>query len=356
MKWKDIQYLAAGVDQYRGNTGILQANEIAFHMGATGIPTINVSNGCAMGVYTLKAVCDQIRLGVCDVGMAAGGGKSPGGFYPMIPPVTSAPLDLQILRWKLGLPNPAYWAMAMMRRMRQFGDTEELMAKIRVKSSKGGAANPYARYHTVYTVEEVLNSRMVCYPLRLYEICAVSQGAAAVIVGSMDMARRRTTKPITIAATGTASPLYGDATLRMHTISAGVKETAPYLSEGFVAARRAFEEAGIGPEDIDIAEIPDNCPWHELGYFEADGFCKPGEAGHLVEEGYTDIGGKLPVNMSGGMLSYGEVLPAQGLQQVCDCVKQMKGQAPRQVEKSVRTAFCQSYAGHGSNGVAILKC
>ena len=354
MNWRDIQFMGCGIDQWRGTSGLYSGNEIAFRLGETGIPIINVSNACATSVYTLKTVCDQIRLGDCDVGIAVGAGKSPGGMFPLLAPATPVPVDIQVLSWEIGLPNPAFWAMYMMRRIKEYGDTGEMLAKIKVKSSKGGVVNPYARYRREFTVGEVLNSPMVCYPLRLYEICATSQGAAAVIVGSMDVAKRCTTKPITLAATAVGSPLYGDSTLRLRTISSVANETAPYFSEAVTASRNAFEEAGIGPEDIDIAEIPDNSSWHELEYLEVDGFCKPGEAGRLLEEGFTDIGGKLPVNMSGGMASFGEVTNAQGLQQVCDVVKQMRGQAPRQVD-GVKTAFCQTYGGGGSNSVAIIK-
>jgi acetyl-CoA acetyltransferase len=356
LAWKDIQFMGCGIDMWRGTAGLHMGNEIAFRFGEIGIPIINMSNACATGVFTLKIVRDEIALGMYDIAIAVGAGKSPSGFFPVVPPVTPVPIDPQILRWKIGLPNPAYWAMYMMRRMKEYGDTEEMMASIKVKSSKGGVANPYARYRRVFTLEEVLNSPMVCYPLRLYEICATSQGAAAIILGSTDEAKKRTTKPVTIAGATIGSPLWGDSTLRLSTVSVNAKETAPYLSEGWVAARRAFDEASIGPEDIDIAEIPDNSPWHELAYFEADGFCQLGEAGHLVAEGYTDFDGKLPVNMSGGMASFGEVTCAQGLQQVIDCVKQMRGTAPRQLNKPVKTAFCQTYGGAGNNSVAIIKC
>ena len=272
----------------------------------------------------------------------------------MVMPTTPAPVDVQILAGKMGLPNPAFWGMYMMRRMKAYGDTEEMLAKIKVKASKGGALNPLARYHKLFTIDEVLKSPMVCYPLRLYEICATSQGAAAVIVGSKEAAQRLGKKPITVAACTAGSPIYGDSTLRLRTVSTISKETGPYFSEAVSASRRAFEEAGIGPEDIDVAEIPDNSSWHELEYFEVDGFCKPGEAGRLVNEGYTDLGGKLPVNMSGGMASYGEVTNAQGLQQVCDMVRQLRGVATRQVT-GAKTAFCQTYGGGGNNSVAILK-
>ncbi|MFH1651135.1 MAG: lipid-transfer protein [Chloroflexota bacterium] len=355
--WKDIQFMGAGCDTFRSSTGLHIGNRTAFAFGETGLPIINVCNACATGVFTLKVVRDEIALGMYDIGIALGAGKSPGGFFPLRPPATQAPLDIQILRWKIGMSNPGYWAMYMMRRMKEYGDDEELMASIKVKSSKSGAVNPYARYKREFTLEEVLNSPLVCYPLRLYEICATSQGSAAIILGSVEKAKQLGINPIiTIEAAAVGSPLWGDSTLRLAEVSSRANEKAPYYSEGWVAARRAFEEAGMGPEDMDMAEIPDNSPWHELESFETDGFCKAGEAGKLVREGYTDYHGKLPVNMSGGMASFGEVTNAQGLQQVIDCAKQMRGNAPRQLEKKVKTAFCQTYGGQGNNSVAIIKC
>ncbi len=354
LTWKDVEFVSSGVDQWRGTSGLYSGNEIAFRFGETGIPILNLSNACATGVYSLKAACDQVRLGQYDIAVAIGAGKSPGGMFPLVSPATEVPRDIQVLSWKMGLPNPAVWAMYMMRRMREYGDREETLARLKVKSSKCGAQNPFARYKKVFSMEEVLKSPLVAYPLRLLEICATSQGAAAVIVGTVGHAKRSNRKLVKVASATAGSPLYGDSTLRLRAISAGALETAPYFSEAYSASRRAFEEAGIGPEEIDIAEIPDNSGWHELQYFETDGFCKPGEAAHLVDEGYTDYGGKLPVNMSGGMSSYGEVTNAQGLQQVCDIVKQLRGCAPRQVT-GVKTGFCQTYGGGGNNSVAILE-
>jgi acetyl-CoA acetyltransferase len=358
LSWRDIQFMGAGVDFWRAGLGMHSGNEIAFRLGETGIPIINVCNACATSVFSMKIVCDQIRSGVCDIGIAVGAGKSPGGFFPMIPTVTPEPkfpVDYVDLSWRVGTAGPAFWAMYMMRRMKEYGDTEEMLAKVKVEESKGGAVNPYARFRKVFTIEEVLNSPMVYYPLRLYEICATSQGAAAVILGSMDIAKKRTIKPIKVAAAATGSPLFGDSTLRVFTVSVDAREKAPYFSEAHVAARRAFEEAGIGPEDIDFLELPDNSSWHVLNYLEVDGFCKPGEAGHLLMEGYFDVvGGKLPIGVSGGKASFGEVTTAQGLQQVCDATKQLRGHAPLQVD-GAKAAFCQTYGGWGNNAVAILK-
>lgn len=354
LRWNQIQFISAGVDQWRGTSGLWSGNEIVFRFGETGVPIINVSNACATGVYVLKVACDQVRVGDVDIALAIGAGKSPGGMFPVVSPITQVPLDVQMLAWKIGLPNPAFWAMYMMRRMKEYGDTEEMIAYAKVRSSRAGAVNPYARYRKVFTMEEVLNSAKVCYPLRLYEICATSQGAAAVIVGTREIAQRLGRKIVQVAACSAGSPIYGDSTLRLRTFSVGAQETAPYFSEAVSSSRRAFEEAGMGPSDIDVAEIPDNSGWHEMAYLEADGFCEIGTAGRLQLEGYFDKGGKMPVNMSGGMASYGEVTNAQGLQQVCDMTKQLRGVAPYQID-GVKTAFCQTYGGGGNNSVAILK-
>ncbi len=152
------------------------------------------------------------------------------------------------LRWNLGLPNPVYWALEMRKRMARFGDTEEHLAKVKVTMSKHGKLNPKARYQREFSMEEVLNSAMVTDPLRLYEICATSDGAGAAILCSKEKAKQFTSKPIEIIASALGSPLYGDPTARIPVVSINPKPGVPVISESWVAAHRAYDEAGIGPE------------------------------------------------------------------------------------------------------------
>jgi len=240
------------------------------------------------------------------------------------------------------------------RRMFEYGTTEEDLALIKVKSSKAGALNPNARYRKVYTTADVLNSPMVCDPLRLFEICATSDGAAAVIVASMDRVRQHTSRPVKIAGISVSSSKFGDPAVRVLTLSSPVTATAPYMSESVIAAQMVYEQAGIGPEDVDIVELPDNSSWHELVYMENMGICKRGEAEQLVRNGDTEIGGRIPICPSGGAASFGEAVAAQGLLQVHENVVQLRGQAgPRQVQ-GAKVAISQVYGMQGNNSAVLL--
>jgi acetyl-CoA acetyltransferase len=244
----------------------------------------------------------------------------------------------------------------MKKRMAEHGSTEEDLARVKVKNSCHGALNPYARYRKVFTVEEVLGSPMVCDPLRLYEICATSDGAAAVVLATVDYAERLDGPTVKLAACSLASGQFGDPALRIPLISAVSDEnaTAPRLSESKLAAERAYEQAGLGPEDMDFVEVPDNSSWHELQYLETMGFCKPGESERLLREGVTSLGGSLPVCPSGGFSSFGEATMAQGLLQVVESTWQLRGTAgDRQVE-GARIGMTQVYGAQGNNSACIL--
>jgi len=295
----------------------------------------------------------MIASGLCDVALAVGLDTSPEGFFPGL---SEDPREIDFLRWRMaGVSNPAYWALECRKRMAEYGTTELHLAKAKVVASKHGALNPNARYQKEFTVEDVMNSPMVCDPLRLYEICATSDGAAAAVVCNMDVARRYTTKPITVAAVSLASSQYGDATIRVPLLSAPATALAPLLSESVVAAKMAFEQAGIGPEDVDFVELPDNSSWHYLQYIETMGFCSPGEAERLLDEGATQIGGSLPICPSGGSASFGEAVAAQGLAQVCELVWQLRGQAGARQVEGARVGMSEVYGAQGNNSAAILK-
>ena len=158
--------------------------------------------------------------------------------------------------------------------MQKYGTTERTLAMTKVLPSRNSVHNPYARYRKAYTVEEVLASPMVCEPLHLLEICATSDGAAAVILASMDVAKRLSAKPITVAAVTTSHAQYGDGTVHLMGVSYHGKQETPVASEGYIAAKAAYEQAGIGPEDLDVVELPDNSAWHYLTYLGVSGVGK----------------------------------------------------------------------------------
>jgi acetyl-CoA acetyltransferase len=172
----------------------------------------------------------------------------------------------------------------------------------------------------------------------------------------MEVARRYTRKPTILAAASLGNLVYGDPTVVIGShIAYKVNSSVPMLSESVESSRRAYQEAGIGPQELDLAELPDNSSWHELVYMEALGFCRPGEAEILLDRGATELGGKLPVNVSGGFSSFGEAVAAQGLLQVHEIVRQLRGEAgPRQVENA-KVGLAHAYGAQGNAGTIIVK-
>ena len=356
LDWKDLQAIAAGSSRFSGGMGWgLAGNEVAQMIGRSGIPIYNVSSACATGANAFNVAHNLVASGSSEVVLAVAGEKMPKGFIPRTPGAADDATDVDYIRWKaIGIPNPGYWAFEVTRRMEDFGTTEEHIAKVAVKAHDVGAKNPLARYKKVFTLEEVLNSPMVNYPLRLYEICAVSDGAAAAILCSKDKANQINAKPVWVAATVVATMQFGDRQFRIPEVSTS-KPTAsvPFTSEVALAVRKAFETAGIEPREIDFIELQDNCAGHELFMPESWGICEPGECDRLVEEDETYPNGKLPINPSGGFQSFGEATTAMGLFQVAQAVWQLRGEAgPRQVE-GAKICLLQTL-GLGGNGTAII--
>ena len=353
--WADIQSVIAGVSPWPGMSGLISASTLAGTIGELGIPMINTFNACATGASTFGQAYRSVASGEYDLVMAITADKTPGGFYPALGGARNKD-NIDLIRFEMaGLPNPGYWAFYMRRRMEEYGDTAEDMAQVKVQCSKHGQHNPNARYRKLFTEEEVLNSPMVCDPLRLYEICATSDGAAAMILASMDVARTRNPRPVKVAAASVGTSLYGDPTIRIPTLSATADARAPWLSESTQAIKMAYEEAGIGPRDLDVVELCDNSSWHWFAYAELLGLCEPGEAKNLIRSGATTIGGRIPVCPSGGICCFGEAVPAQHLCEAYEIYLQLLGRAgPRQVE-GAKVGIAQSYGAQGNAGTIILE-
>jgi acetyl-CoA acetyltransferase len=238
--------------------------------------------------------------------------------------------------------------------MELFGATETDFAAVKVKNARHGLANPYARYKKEVTVEEVLASPLVADPLRLLEICATSDGGAALVLSSMEFAKKHGTRElVTIDAVSTVTPRFPQTVIEMPNFStdssAAVASVGPTFKESVALA--AYEEAGIGPEDISLAEVYDLSSALELDWYEDIGLCKQGEAEKLLRDGDTTLGGRVPVNASGGLSCFGEAIPAQAIAQVCELVWQLRGQASgRQVDgATVGITANQGLFGHGSS-------
>lgn len=354
IEWKEIQTICSGIYIYGGNAGHLSGQYLESVFGETGIPVVNVYNACATGSSALRLAYMSIASGQVDTALAVGVDISPEGFLSA--KSDNPRQDRDVLRWRMtGMPNPVYWAIECRKRMEKYGTTDEDLARVKVVLSQYGIKNPNSRYKKVYTLEQVLNSPMVCDPLRLFEICATSDGAAAVILSASDKVIQKAYKPVTVAATTMGSAIYGDPTLRISALSAPAKAEAPLLSESYSASQQAYKLAGIGPEDVDVLELPDNSSWHYLQYLETCRFCGEGEAEKMLRDGDTQIGGKVVVCPSGGFSSFGEAIGAQALWQVIEASMQLRGQCGERQVPDAKVAMAQTYGLMGNSGTTILK-
>lgn len=359
LEWRDIG-LVVGAGTVRGGyPGYVAGAAFAQALGWQGSRVASVYAACASGAQAIDAARTQILAGMVDNALVVGADAAPKGFFA--PAGGDRPDDPDWLRFRvLGAANPAYFGLYARRRMALHGDTPEDFAQVKVKNAAAGAANPLARYRKPVTATEVAASPIVADPLRLLDICATSDGGAAVVLSSLDFARRRgASGPVRIRAVSTVTPRYPRTVPDLPDIATdSALAAAPgEPAGGFRAAiaRAAYEEAGIAPEDLDVAEVYDLSTALELDWYEDLGLCPPGGAVKLLREGGTAIGGRIPVNPSGGLSSFGEAVPAQGLAQVCELTRQLRGRAgSRQVAGArVGVTANQGLFGHGSSVVVI---
>jgi acetyl-CoA acetyltransferase len=366
LDWRDVQFVS-GADTIRnGYPGFVSGATFAQALGWTGARVSSVYAACASGAAAVAGARAQILAGLCDVALVLGADTTPKGFFA--PVGGERKDDPDWLRFHLlGATNPTYFALYARRRMDRFGATEEDFAQVKVKNARHGSVNPYARYRKEVTLDEVLASPMVADPLRLLEICATSDGGAALVLSSMAFARRHAgagRPPVTVDAVSTVTPTFPNTVIEMpnfSTDSAVAFSGAP--GDGAASAASAafrpsittaaYAEAGIGPEDLNLAEVYDLSSALELDWYEDIGLCGEGEAEKLLRDGVTSLGGRVPVNPSGGLSSFGEAIPAQAIAQVCECVWQLRGSAAgRQVEGArVAVTANQGLFGHGSSVV-----
>ncbi|WP_436348714.1 thiolase family protein [Natronorubrum sp. FCH18a] len=314
-------------------------------LGRTGIPISDLDAACAAGVLGLELGQHLVSSGQFDIVLAFGVEKMPRGF---IDPRETYP------DWMahLGLSqNPQYWALNAQRHMHDYGTTEEQIAKVAVKNHANSVDNPNAHYTEEFSLEEIMDSQLVCDPLRLLELCAPNEGAAAAVVCSRDV----------LESFSIDDPVKIDSSVHQ-TSDFPVEQAASYcttptdnLTVHRTTAEKAYKAADITPNDVDIAEVQDTDAFSEIEAYEELGFCEQGEGGRLIDEGVTKRDGDLPVNVSGGLISKGEPIGASHLGQVHELVLQIRDEAgPRQVE-DIKTGLAHVFGAYGQCGVTILS-
>ena len=353
--WGDVGFVSGAVTVRCGYPGYVAGSTFARALGFTGAQVASSYSACASGVTALSVARGQILSGVCDVALVVGADTTPKGF--LAPTGGDRPDDTDWLRFHLvGATNPVYFALHARRRMALYGATREDFALVKAKNSRHGVHNPNARYPKEYGVDDVASSPVVSDPLRLLEICATSDGGAALVVCSMDYARSLgVTDPVRVSGISTVTPTYPDTVIDLPYLATDSWAGSPPPDRGFKESigARAYAEAGLGPEDVDVAEVYDLSSALELDWYEQLGLCPVGEAEALLRSGDTEIGGRIPVNPSGGLGAFGEAVPAQAIAQVCELAWQLRGQAGhRQVEGArVGVTANQGLFGHGSSVV-----
>ncbi len=358
LEWRDVQFVSGGETVRNGYPGYVAGATFAQALGWQGAQVASSYAACASGITALSAARAQILAGFCDVALVIGADTTPKGF--LAPTAGERTDDPDWLRFRLlGATNPTYFALYARRRMDLYGATPADFAKVKVKNARHGLHNPNARYRKEVTDDDVAASPIVADPLRLLDICATSDGAAALVVSSMEYARSRgADRPVRVAAISTVTPSYPNPVIELPNFasdSAAGIGVAPELGFKESIAAKAYEEAGVSPEDLSLAEVYDLSTALELDWYEQIGLCRTGEAERLLRDGETTIGGRIPVNPSGGLACFGEAVPAQALAQVCELTWQLRGQAGERQVEGAKAGFCvnQGLFGHGSGVVAV---
>ncbi len=341
IKWSDVQF------GFGGSFEVDNPDAVTSRLGLTGIPFMDVYNGCATAATALQLTADGIRSGQYDIGIAIGMDKHGHGAF------TSDPVDYAAPTWygeNGHFLTTKFFAMKINRYMHDHGISHETLARVANKGYRNGVLNPNALRRKEIPVEEILNSRMLNYPLTQYMFCSPDEGAAAIILCRADQAKKYTSTPIYLKATALRTRRYG--AFEVHASWAAVEQDdAPTV----YASRAAYEQAGIGPEDVDVIQLQDTDAGAEIIHMAENGFCAHGDQEKLIAEGATEITGSMPVNTDGGLIANGEPIGASGLRQVYELVQQLRGTAgDRQVPGEPKVGYAQLYGAPGTAGVSIV--
>ena len=342
VQWKDIQF-GFGGSRAAGN-----ADAIGNQLGLTGAPFTNIMNACATGGSSLLAACKEIKSGESDIGLVVGFDKHPRGAF------NSPPSEYGLGNWygEVGMMvTTQFFAMKLQKYMHDHGITSDALARVAEKAFQNGSLNENAWRRMPIELEEIKSSMMVNDPLTKYMFCSPAEGGVALVVCREDFASRYTDKPVFVSAAAMRTRKFG--TFEVFGASVA-NEDVPNAS--VEASQAAYEMAGVGPEDIDIAQLQDTESGAEIMHMAENGFCADGEQEEMLRNGDTCIDGRLPVNTDGGCLANGEPIGASGLRQIYENVTQLRGQAgARQVPGEPKLGYTHVYGAPGINAITIMQ-
>jgi acetyl-CoA C-acetyltransferase len=339
----DAFYLGNFVSETLAHQGSL-APIVAHRLGLGPIPCTKVEGACASSGIAFRHGVLLIAAGLCDIVLVAGVEKMTSAETGAVTEALASAGDAES-EMRLGLTFPGTFGIVMRRHMYQYGTTREQVAMVSVKNRSNGSTNPKAHFRKPVVMEEILESRLICDPLRLYDCTPISDGASAAVLCAADLAAECTDRPVEVVGSGHAT---GPATLfemaDLTTFEASVS-----------AGQQAYREAGLVPSDIDVAEVHDCFTIAEITAIEDLGFVGKGQGGPAVADGLTALDGRIPTNPSGGLLSKGHPVGATGLAQIYEIVRQLRGEAINQV-KDAEIGLAHNLGGTGAvSTVHILK-
>jgi len=312
---------------------------LADYLGIKNLPCTRVESACASGGVALKSAFLEIASGYSDLVIAGGVEKMTdcSGDDATYALATAADQEYEVFH---GATFPGLYAMMARRHMFEYGTTREQLAHVAVKNHKNGAKNPKAQYPFEVTLDGVMSSVMVADPLRILDCSPITDGAACVVLADLETAKKICKKPI-VKILG-----FGHATdaIALHT-----RESLTRLDATIIAAEKAYKMSGKKPADIDFAEVHDCFTIAEIIVSEDLGFFEKGKGGPAVEAGETQIGGKIPINTSGGLKSKGHPVGATGIAQACEIVTQLRGEAGERQVKNAKVGLAQNMGGSGGS-------
>ena len=309
----------------QGETGVGQ--NVLWEIGINRIPIVNIENACASGSTALREGWMAVAGGFYNMVMVVGVEKA------VMPKGTMLNVGTAELETRLGDVFPGYFALVAQKHMERYGTTREQLAQVSVKNHLSGILNPYAQFRKDFSLEEVLNSPMIADPLTLYSCCPNSDGAAAVILCSKEKAQNLGISQVKITASVLTTGTYEN------------RQDITCWEVEKQAAKEAYNMASLGPEDLDVVEVHDAFTICEIVHYEDLGLCPPGEGGRLLDEGATELGGRIPVNPSGGLLSKGHPVGASGVGQVVEIAWHLRGQAGERQVENARVGLAQIMGG-----------
>ncbi|MEP5568609.1 MAG: thiolase family protein [Halioglobus sp.] len=342
VEWQDMEF-AFGGSASSGN-----ADALGNELGLTGIPFINVANGCATGGSSLISAYNAIKSGEHDIGLVAGFDKHDRGAFD------ADPEALGLGRWygEVGMMmTTQFFAMKIQKYMNDYGISKDTLARVSEKAFINGSLNPNAWRRQPIDVEEIANSMMINDPLTKYMFCSPAEGGVALILCRGDKAKQYADKPIYLKSAVLKSRRFGS--FEVFAPSQALEQVdGPTVD----AAKAAFEMAGVGPKDMDVLQLQDTESGAEIMHMAENGFCEHGEQEHLIQTKATYIDGAMPVNTDGGCLANGEPIGASGLRQVYENVLQLRGDAgEHQVPGDPKLGYTHVYGAPGISAVTILQ-